>query len=164
MKDIDDIIYATHSRPSDVSINLDNQKVVVIGQNGEPSVRKYTVYRVRWTGDNTLIGNVHRKSDDTQPWPEYEFNPAKLHWTQREASRKIDRDAKAKDVPVVELRKRHVRGERLNRAEFDRLYDAYPELEKVHRPPESKLTKEQRIHREETRRKNWKKLTGRDID
>lgn len=151
----DDIVYATHSRPSDVSMNLDDQRVVILGKNGNPSVRKYTVYRVRWRGD-TIIGNVRRKNDPNQPNPEYEFNPQERHWTQTEASRKRDRDAKAKDVPPAELRQRYARGERLNRAELDRLYDAYPELEKVHRPPSA--TKEQRIHRAEQRRKNWKDL------
>ena len=73
-------------------MNLDNQQVVVLGRNGSESVRKYTVYRVRWKGDR-ILGNIRRKHDPKQPNPEYEFNASTRRWEQTEQSRQRDRDA-----------------------------------------------------------------------
>lgn len=77
MKDIDNIIYKTHSRPGDVSINLDNQKCL-IGHNQERLEHsRRTVYRVCWSDENTLVGSVLLQGS----WEHYEFQEQTRTWT-----------------------------------------------------------------------------------
>lgn len=98
MQAIDTLIYATHSRSSDVSINLDNQRVVILGRNGRESIRKYTVYRVRFKGDR-ILGNLRRKDNPNNPNPEYEFNPHHVRWEQTEQSKARDAQPTRKGDP-----------------------------------------------------------------
>ena len=73
----------TQTEDTDLSINLENQTVVVAGTRGRTKRVKRTIYRARFEG-KTLIGNLHKRGADN-PWPVYMFNPTQRHWVPREA-------------------------------------------------------------------------------
>ena len=58
-----------------ISYNFDNQHVEVIGRNGRPSIRNYTVYRVAFE-DGELYGSVRRYKE----WNRYRYDVSKRRW------------------------------------------------------------------------------------
>ena len=82
MLDFELIQRATQTADTDLSINLQNQKVVVAGTHGRIKKVKRTIYRARFD-NGTLIGNVHQKDSDNT-WPVYIFNQSRMHWVPRE--------------------------------------------------------------------------------
>ena len=75
---INDILHATQTANSDVSINLENQQVYVTDKNGWKRVTR-TVYRVHFE-NGQLIGSVFR-ANEKQKWPPYQFDFQKRVWT-----------------------------------------------------------------------------------
>ena len=126
MLDFEMIQRVTDTADDDMGLILENQDVVITGRNGRPSVRKYTIYRARFQG-RALIGNIHRKNDSKQPWPEYEFISKTRQWVQREVSRKRDRDANRPEASPRQLKECFATGEQLTKAEMLQLFESYPE-------------------------------------
>ncbi|MCY3744494.1 MAG: hypothetical protein OXH00_26050 [Candidatus Poribacteria bacterium] len=83
MLDFEIIQRVTQAEDIDLSINLENQVVVVAGTHGRTKRVKRTVYRARFEGE-TLIGNIHQRNSKDNPWPVYMFNPQRHHWVPRE--------------------------------------------------------------------------------
>ena len=83
MLDFGIIQRVTQTEDTDLSINLENQVVVVAGTHGRTKRVKRTVYRARFEGE-TLIGNIHQRNSKDNPWPVYMFNPQRHHWVPRE--------------------------------------------------------------------------------
>ena len=83
MLDFELIQRVTQTEDTDLSINLENQTVVVPGTYGRVKRVKRTIYRARFEG-KTLIGNMLNPKDPNNRWPVYMFNPEKRHWVPRE--------------------------------------------------------------------------------
>ena len=83
MLDFQMIQRVTQTEDTDISMNLENQIVIVAGTHGRIKKVKRTIYRARFE-DNTLIGNLHQKNPDNT-WPVYMYNPDRRHWVPREA-------------------------------------------------------------------------------
>ena len=83
MLDFEIIQRVTQTEDADLSINLENQVVVIAGTQGRTKRVKRTVYRARFE-EETLIGNIHQGNSKDNPWPVYMFNPQRHHWVPRE--------------------------------------------------------------------------------
>lgn len=103
MLDFELIQRVTQTEGTDISINLENQTVVIPGTHGRIKRVKRTVYRARFEG-KTLIGNLHKR-DSKDPWPVYMFNPTKRHWVPRE-SMKLPKDARTREQRIHQAEQR----------------------------------------------------------
>lgn len=83
--DIRQILIATKAQDSDVSINLDNQRVYVRDIKGLSKRVTRTVYRVRFE-DGRLIGHLLNRTGTGEPWPLYQFSTEKQAWHKHNAT------------------------------------------------------------------------------
>ena len=107
MLDFEIIQRITQTEDADLSINLDNQTVVVPGTHGRTKRVKRTIYRARLEGE-TLIGNLHNRGSNN-PWPVYMFNPTRRHWVPREAL-KMPKDTRTREPRIQSAKQRRERG------------------------------------------------------
>lgn len=78
MRTILDICHCTHTDLSDVSINLENQRVYVDGKEGRYKRVQRSIYRARFDG-NRLIGNINKR-DGSETFPLYVYNVKNRGW------------------------------------------------------------------------------------
>lgn len=107
MLDFQIIQRATQTEDTNLSINLDNQIVVVAGTHGRTKRVKRTIYRARFEGE-TLIGNIHQRNSKDNPWPAYMFNPERQHWVPRETM-KLPKDTRTREQRIHSAEQRQER-------------------------------------------------------
>ena len=96
----------TQTEDADLSINLENQTVIVPGTHGRTKRVKRTIYRAQFEGE-TLIGNLHNRGSGT-PWPVYMFNPTRRHWVPREVL-KLPKDTRTREQRIYSVEQRRER-------------------------------------------------------
>ena len=106
MLDFEIIQRMTQTEDANLSINLENQTVVVPGTHGRTKRVKRTIYRVRFEG-KTLTGNLYKRGSDN-PWPVYMFNPNRRHWVPREAL-KMPKDTRTREQRIHSAEQRRER-------------------------------------------------------
>lgn len=86
-REIRQILIATKAQHSDMSINLDNQRVYVRDSKGLSKRVTRTIYRVRFE-NGRLVGNLLNRSQTGEPWPLYEFSTDKQAWHKHKVTEK----------------------------------------------------------------------------